>query len=216
MTKLRELIKEYGKWSPLIDYILRIETYMDSDFGIAIENSKSILESISKEICDDKGVILGSSESISGVLKKACEAIGYTSADIVTQFSRSIANIGQQLGNLRNEKGSTSHGRTMNELKARNEGIDHLTKRFLVDTTELVSCFLIMNFENENPRIEEDDTEQVEYLNAEDFNEFWDESFGEFPMGDYSYPASEILFNVDNTAYTTEFKVFNEIKEGEE
>jgi hypothetical protein len=216
MNKLRDLIKEYGRWSPLSDYILRIETYMDSDFGISIENAKSILESISKEICNDKGINLGSSESISGTLKKACKAIGYKGADIVTQLSTSIANIGHQMGNLRNEKGSTVHGRTMKELKARNEGIDNLTKRFLIDTTELVSCFLIMNFENENPRTDEEENEQIEYIDAEDFNDYWDDSFGEFSMGDYSYPASEILFNVDNMAYVTEFKAFNEMKESEE
>jgi hypothetical protein len=45
---------------------------------------------------------------------------------------------------------------------------------------------------------------------AEDFNESWDDSFGEFVMGDYSYPASEILFNVDKQAYVNEYKSFTE------
>jgi hypothetical protein len=45
---------------------------------------------------------------------------------------------------------------------------------------------------------------------AEDFNESWDDSFGEFVIGDYSYPASEILFNVDKQAYVNEYKSFTE------
>ena len=44
-------------------------------------------------------------------------------------------------------------------------------------------------------------------------NEFWDDSFGEFKMGDYSYPASEILFNVDKQAYVNEYKVYTETEE---
>jgi len=32
-------------------------------------------------------------------------------------------------------------------------------------------------------------------------------------MGSYSYPASEILYNVDSQAYQTEYKIFNESKE---
>jgi len=35
-------------------------------------------------------------------------------------------------------------------------------------------------------------------------------------MGDYSYTASEILYNVDYTAYTTEMKAYNESEEGAE
>jgi len=50
----------------------------------------------------------------------------------------------------------------------------------------------------------------LDYLEAEEFNESWDDSFGEFVMGDYSYPASEILFNVDKQAYVTEYKTFTE------
>ena len=211
MDKLKSVINEYGRWEPLEDYISRIETYIDTDFGLAIENAKSILESISKEICLEKSVELGSSESISGTLKKACKAIGYNGGDLVTQLSTSIANIGQQMGNLRNEIGSTSHGRTMDQLMDRNTGIDELTKEFLIDTTELVSCFLIRNFENEHPRKhQESQTEMLDYDEAETFNESWDDSFGEFAMGDYSYPASEILFNVDKQAYVNEYKAFTE------
>jgi hypothetical protein len=52
--------------------------------------------------------------------------------------------------------------------------------------------------------------DSLDYLEAEDFNESWDDSFGEFVMGDYSYPASEILFNVDKQVYVNEYKSFTE------
>lgn len=204
MEKLKGLIEQHSRWTPLIDYIRRIETFVHSDFGLALENSKSLLESISKEICDAKNIELGKTESTSSALKKACKAIGYSGDDLITQLSTSIANIGHQMGNLRNEIGSTSHGRTMEELTKRNDGIDELSKEFLIDTTELVSSLLIKIFENENSR-QIKAKQRIRYEENEDFNEFWDELHGDFQMGeDYSYVASEIFFNVDYDAYVTE------------
>ena len=52
-----------------------------------------------------------------------------------------------------------------------------------------------------------------EYDDHEDFNNYCDESFGEFTMGQYSYLASEILFNVDLLAYKTESRAFVEAED---
>lgn len=210
MKNLKLLIEQHGRWKPLEDYILRIETYVHSDFRLALENAKSILESISKEICNEKSIELGSTESISGSLKKAYKAIGYNGGDLETQLSTSIANIGQQMGKLRNELGATSHGRTMEELQTKNDGIDELIKEFLINTTVLVACFMIKAFENENPRTLKN-IENLNYTQEEEFNEFWDELNGEFSMGDdYTYLASEIFYNVDYQAYKTEHTNFIE------
>jgi len=111
------------------------------------------------------------------------------------------------LGNLRNEIGITAHGKSLDDLKARNNNIDDLTKEVLIDTTVIVELFLIKNFENENPRLKNTEG-RIAYNSCEEFNEFWDESFGEFSMGRYSYTASEILFNVDYQAYLAEHKSF--------
>lgn len=208
METLKLLIEQHSRWQPLEEYILRIETFVHSDFGFALENAKSLLESISKEICNEKGIELGSTESISGALKKAYKAIGYSGGDVETQLSTSIANIGQQLGNLRNEIGATSHGRTMEELQTRNDGLNEITKEFLIYTTVLVASFLIRTFENEYPRVKTNQ-EKITYSNNEEFNEFWDELHGDFTMGEeYSYLASEIFFNVDYQAYVSESKNF--------
>jgi hypothetical protein len=128
---------------------------------------------------------------------------------LVNQISSALATIGQQVGELRNEIGLTSHGKSLEEIRERNDRVNLLTREFLIDTVEIVSCFLIRNFENENPRvITETAEETLDYYEAEEFNDFWDDSFGEFDMGNYSYPASEILFNVDKQAYINEYKAY--------
>jgi hypothetical protein len=91
--------------------------------------------------------------------------------------------------------------------------VDELTKEFLVDSTVTVACFLIRCFENENPRASLPEEPTILYEDNMDFNDFWDDLYGEFSMGEYSYPASEILYNIDYSAYVVEQKAF---VEGEE
>lgn len=205
MERLRKVIEQYGRWSELATYTDRIEAHASTDFSHAIENAKALLETVGKEICRSKGVVLAETSSINAVLKKAFTVIGYSSDNLVTQISTALANIGQQMGNLRNEIGTTSHGKPLDELRERNNKVDELTREFLIDTTVIVVSFLIRAFENENPR---DNTKTAEpellYIDNEPFNGFWDDLYGEFEMGHYSFPASEILFNVDYLAYVAE------------
>lgn len=211
MERLNRIIEQYGRWADLKVYTERIEAYVQSDFSLSLENSKSLLETICKEICDSKGVEIEANASISQVLKKAFTAIGYSSSAPVTQISRALATIGQQMGELRNEIGRTSHGGTLEELRERNSKVDNMTKELLIDTTDIIASFLIRNFENENPRLTGGPSERKTLLTDNpDFNDSWDDTFGDFEMGDYSYSASEILFFTDNEAYLTELKAFLE------
>ena len=211
MERLKKVIQQYGKWSELTTYTNRIEANVSTDFSHAIENAKALFETIGKEICNSKGVELEETPSVNAVMKKAFTAMGYSSDMLVTQISTALATIGQQMGNLRNEIGTTAHGKSLEELKERNNTVDALTKEFLVDTTVIVASFLIRAFKNENPRITPPPVEeQPLYTDNEPFNDFWDDLYGEFEMGDYSFPSSEILFNVDARAYVSELYAFSE------
>lgn len=214
MEKLRATFAQYSRWQPLGMYVDRMEGHLESDFSISVENAKALLESIGKEICDAKGVQLGHSPSINAVLKKAFVALGYTAEELVTQVSGSLATIGQLIGNLRNDVSPTSHGKSLEELNDRNNKVDLLTREFLIGSTLVVAVFLIRAFEERQSAVAVPASVTADpppdYEDNEDFNNFWDDSFGEFAMGDYSYPASEILFNVDLQAYETEYKAFVE------
>ncbi len=210
MERLNRLIEQYSRWYELKTYTDRIDAYVQSDFSLALENAKSLLESICKEICKIKGIEIETNPSINQILKKAFVAIGYPSSGSVTQISSALATIGQQMGNLRNEVGKTAHGGTLDELRERNNKIDDLTRELLIDTTEIVAVFLIRNLENENPLRSIDSISKVLFIDNPQFNEYWDDAFGEFQMGDYSYSASEILYQTDNEAYMTELRMYKE------
>lgn len=217
MDRLKKIIAQYGRWSELAIYTERIEAHMGADFSHAIENAKALLETIGKEICTSKGVDVEATASINSVMKKAFTAIGYSSDNMVTQISSALATIGQNVGELRNDIGTTSHGKSLEELKERNNKVDALTREFLIDSTVIVAVLLIRAFENENPRIKAAAVEvEPLYPEFEEFNDYWDDSYGEFEMGSYSFTASEILFYVDNKAYMTEQKAFAEGEDGVE
>lgn len=206
MDKLKTKISQYGRWTPIGEYIVRIETYLETDFSISLENAKCLLETIGKEICDAKGRPLADKSSINGVLKNAFSVMGYANEDMVTQISSSLATIGQKVGSLRNEIGTSSHGKTLDQLQKRNEAVNDLTKSFLIDSIEIIACFLISLFEGEH--ISECKARVVNYEEREDFNDYWDEIYGDFVMGDYSFTASEILYNNDIEAYDNEYKSY--------
>jgi len=214
MEKLKIVIDEHRRWSELSTYISRIEGFITSDFSLALENAKAMLETIGKEICKSKNVEVRAAENIDLVLKKAFKAVGYSSDDLITQISTSLANIGKKMGELRNEIGSTSHGMPLEELKERNNKIDVLTKEFLIDSTEIVSCLLIRSFES-NESLVSNAHEKIQLSEHEDFNDFWDDMHGEFSMGEYTYQASEILFSVDKKAYEEERNAYMNREEEE-
>ncbi len=218
MEKLKKVIEEYSEWKEITIYVDRIESHLETDFSHSLENAKALLETIGKEICEKNGVALAANSPINGVMKKCFQAMGFTNSTMVQQVSQSLANIGQQVGNLRNEIGLTSHGKSLEEIKQRNNRVDTLTREFLVDTIESISVFIIRNFENKKETRQTEQTaeilpDELDYYEAEEFNASWDDTYGEFSMGDYSYLASEILFNVDKQAYETEYTTFNESSE---
>jgi hypothetical protein len=217
MEKLRATLAQYSRWQPMADYVDRIEGHLEMDFSVSVENAKALLESIAKEICHAKGVDLGSAPSINAVLKRAFVAMDYTADGLVTQVSSALATIGQNVGNLRNEISPTSHGKSLAELSDRNSKVDLLTREFLIDSTLVVAVFLIRAFEERQGDaaipVENAVIAPPDYEDNEGFNNFLDETFGEFTMGQYSFPASEILFGVDLQAYLAEYKTFTETEE---
>lgn len=208
MQRLKAVIEQYPRWVDLMAYIERIETYATTDFSLALENAKALLESVGKEICSLKNVPLTNTVSFDGILKKAFTAIGHSGGSMVTQISRSLANIGQQMGELRNQIGTASHGRPLEEIRERNNRIGDLTKDLLIETTVIVASFIIRTFEAENPAQTVSSQREEGVKKDPRFDDYWDEVYGEFAMGEYSYPASDVLYSIDPKAYASEQKAF--------
>lgn len=206
MDRLREAINEHSRWQTLNVYVSRIEGYRDTDFPLCVENAKSLLETIAKEICTIKEQAFSNKDNTGKILKLAFASLGYDNTKTIQQIGGAIANIGQQMSLLRNEIGATSHGKPLAELEKRNDTINKAASDFLLFSTELVCSFLIQLFEADNPLAAKGP--EISYEGNSEFNEFWDELYGEFKMGDSSFAASEILFNLEPRTYKTALNEF--------
>lgn len=208
MEKLKAVADKYYRWQPLIEeYIQRIETYRDTNFPVCVEHSKSLLETIAKEICSDKGTAFANDDGTGKLLKYAFDSLGFGNSNTIKQVSSGIANIGNHMSLLRNEIGAIAHGKTLEEIQRNKDIIDSTTSEFLLDSTELICVFLIQLFES--GEIEKNDSgEYIEYDENTDFNEYWDDIYGEYIMGDYSYNSSLILHKLDPLAYKSELNNF--------
>lgn len=216
MEKLRSTIAEHSGWAALEEFIERIDTFKEADFSQALENAKALLESVGKHICSQKGIVLSPKSSMNGVLKNSFTALGYTNTSFVAQVSSSLATIGQQMGGLRSAIGITVHGRTMDEIRERNNKVDRFTREFLIDSVELVSCLLISAFEHNGDVLRTvDATEEMAAVPDLVFDANWNELFGQFEMGEYVYPAARVFNKVDPSAYLKEREVYyqNKVKD---
>lgn len=213
MDKLKAIIQEHSRWQneALTDYINRIEGFRDSDFPFCIENAKSLLETVAKQICVERSKAYSEQDSPGKILKLAFESLGYGDSDTTQQVGRAIANIGTQMSLLRNQIGATSHGRPLEELEKRKEAINKVTSDFLLFSTELVCTFLIELFETENPLAPIES--EIKYEDNEEFNGYWDETYGEVVMGNFSFLPSAVLFNLEPESYKLALDEFNITKD---
>jgi hypothetical protein len=207
MDRLNETIAQYSHWKSLSEYTNRIQAYKESDFPLCIENAKSLLESIAKEICVQRGQSYSDKDSTGKILKTAFAGLGYGDEAKLQQVARAISHIGSQMGLLRNKVGATSHGRTLEELEKRRSLIDKTSCDFLIMSTELVCCLLIQLFEsNAPPKMPE--LEMLSYEENPDFNDSLDSEQGEFMIGSLTFLPSEILYRMDPLAYKEELAVY--------
>src|SRR5215212_1517384 len=126
MERLRLTIERFSRWQPYIEYVERIEGFQHTDFSLCVENSKALLESVAKEICIQRKQPLAGTENVSKLLNLSFGSLGYAPSDTIRQIGTAIANIGQQMGNLRNEIGTTAHGKTLEEMKNRSNSLNSL------------------------------------------------------------------------------------------
>jgi len=220
MEKLNELIEKHRTWSNLKLQITSISYEVDAGMlEKAIGASKSLLETICKTILDSEGELYTPNDNINKLAKKTMQKLGLEQSGAINKFSNSLVSSMQFLGELRNDVDSQSHGRSLNASPPK---IDPISTHFLVQSTELIGCFLISFYEQKksisisleektSPDIltEFDNLEEFEKL--QEFNEYLDSAFGDIKLFDIPYPTSKVLFLVDRDAYKNAYSDYLEL-----
>lgn len=213
MERLRQLINQYSRWKGLEEYCQRIDGYLRTDYSIAVENTKALLESICKTILHEKQVDIEANDSMQKLMKKAVGVFDSEHSEQLKQISTSLVNLSKNLAEVRNTVAKVSHGQHLDALGE--EALDAMSAAFLVSSTESIACFLIEFYEQVFPRKSGD--KPLRFEDHTDFNDYLDEEAFELVQvlrqgGElaYEYNASEVLFSVEPRAYQTELGMYRE------
>ncbi|MBC2702933.1 abortive infection family protein [Desulfobacula sp.] len=203
MEKLRDTISTYDAWEGLSTYINRIETFLESDFISSVENGKALIESICKTILSKTSEPYGETDSINKLVSRTLKHLGIFAENQISKFGSGMVTAMQNLGELRNNHGETSHGKSIDELK--NNKLEKLSAAFLVNSIEVMAVFLIEYYEIEFPNKKNKKEEKIDYS---EFNEFLDDEYGDVDVIGIPYPTSEVLLSVDTTAYGVKYQEY--------
>lgn len=200
MQALRELCQQYSKWKPLEDYILRIETYKDSDGVFVLENCKAMIESICKTILDDLKESYTAADTIQSLISRTCSKM--SCLPHTSDLARSFITVAQRLGEFRNAFTSVGHGQPMHLLEENKKRIIGASVNFMINSVEQLAIFLVTIYQEEYPLKVQT---ELRYIDNQDFNAEFDESLEPMQIGQYGpYSPSEVLFEIDIDAYRTE------------
>jgi Abortive infection C-terminus len=207
MQKLKEAIAGKERWNGLEPYILLVEQNKEVDPNIALDGVKSLVESISKTILTDKGIVCDQSWSVQKVVKKAFESLPVfkkiTQEELESAKSviGSFGNITKALGEFRNSHGFFSHGRDI-----QSEKFDRYLIELAISSSDLISSFLVICHAEDLK-----DRNRIYYEENDEFNRYIDEASEEYPVvRGIQLSPSKALYS-DTEAYKEElFSFINE------
>lgn len=210
MDKTKLFIEQNSKWQILEACVSRIEAYKETSAGLAIENCKSIIDSILKTIIVDTGVMTAEDlKEVSTTLlyRKAREILfvdkeGYQ--NIIGSFAAAITE-------YRNKLGETSHGKDIYTLESNQGKMLNDELEFVISTTDNSAFFLLNYYTNLYPT-KAVKKQVLNYVDNGEFNKWLDENEDPVMVAGMTLLPSKVLFDVDVEAYKS---VLDEYKEKE-
>ena len=195
MEKIKAFIENYRKWQPLDKHVQRIEAYSDNDPVFIVENSKALIESICKTILKEANEEYDASVNVNKLVKDALKHLGVLNQNI--QIANALVTISQKIGELRNAFGTVSHGQPIDDLE-KGSPISQATSDFILNVTDNLACYILHVYHHEHPQR---NVPRLGYKDNDEFNVHLDELYEKALIASNEYLPSEILFNLDLTAY---------------
>ena len=209
MNKTKEAVEGKDRWEDLNSYISLIEENVNDNPNIALDGSKSLLESVSKTILEDKKIEYKNDSTIGFLVKKAFESLPVFSKLSVEEINNtksilgSFENISRNIGEFRNNHGFFAHGRDLQSKK-----FDRYLVELAISSADLLASFLIISHAEDLK-----DRSRVYYEENNEFNKYIDETSEELPVvAGYQLSPSQSLFT-DEEAYKEELNSFINEKE---
>jgi len=204
MEKLKKAILNKERWAGLNVFIESIELNKEGKPNIALDNSKSLLETISKTILNDKKISFENDLKIGALIKltfgslPVFHKISQKDAERGKKIVNALSTIVIGIGEFRNEHGFFSHGQDMQK-----RNFDNYLVELVVESTDLLASFLIIaHSEDLNNR------KRLYYDEYPDFNKWFDDR-EEWPIvKEIAHSPSKTLFYNDIEFYKEELQAF--------
>jgi hypothetical protein len=205
MEKLKNAIVWKTRWAWLQSYISLVEENRYTNQNASLDWAKSILESISKTILEDKWIEYKWDESIWNLVKKAFsklpvfQRLSTIEWEQATKILNAFATISNAIWTFRNESWFFAHWQDLESKK-----FDTYLLELAISSSDLLSSFLIVcHWEDLNDRT------RVYYEEYEVFNKWMDDNEEWVEVRWVPCSPSFTLFNSDIEAYKTAWIEFN-------
>lgn len=206
MNKTKWFIEDNPKWFVLWTFVSRIESFWEVDPGLAIENCKSLVESIFKTIIVE--VWWKIAEDIKDCdiwnLRKQTRDLlrlnGRWYEHMIWSFTNSVSE-------FRNKLWETSHWKDIYTLREMKDVLLENEVKFIIAATDNIGYFLLNHYTNHYISLIKDDQE-LRYEDNEEFNEFLDSQSGELVIWGVILLPSKVLFDQDIEAYKLQLQEY--------
>ncbi len=208
MEKTKSFIQQNLKWKVLEECILRIEGFSNTEYGLVVENCKSLIESIFKTIIrevDKKTDDDLKNWNISKLYKRTKTILQIEKeyyVKIIGSFSSTIAQ-------YRNKLGEISHGKDIYTLQENKNALIKHEVEFLLSMTDSIAFFILSAYSNHYPNFTRKNR-KLAYQNYEEFNEWFDGYEPPVIVKGSEFSQSKVLFNEDEEAYKIELLEYRE------
>lgn len=202
LTGSREALRHYTGAAHFEQQIVALEAAVPVNAGLAIDLSKTLVESVCKTILHDCGQTPNEKDSLGKLLKQVMACLQLVPASFeaddkakegLQKTAGGLATVIQGLSQLRNSAGFASHGKD-----AFAEQLDTTQAEFAARAADSVVRFLLNLHQGSGPHASR---APLRYGDRTDYDDFLDDTHDEIELLGNPYRASELLYWVDLEAY---------------
>lgn len=192
------------------EYVMDIEYSLERNPNKAIEACKGLLDSICKTILRDLGTDFDKGWDTPKLVKETLNNLPFLKTLQMKDFNsakkiiNSIITLSYGICEFRNSHSFITHGQDIQE-----EYCEKLYGQLVFDAVKTVSNFILEIHTNLTSI---SDKVRIRYEDHDDFNNYYDELYGEVVLGNYIFPASQILYT-DREAYKEALNEFRSMEE---
>ena len=209
MERLREQIDRMPSYSRVILFLEQIKQHQKDNPSFALDAAKSLLESLSTTILNERNIEIDATLSFHKKIKEAVRTSkmfqSLSDQNTVQNIVSGLATICNSIGTLRNQFGMFSHGRDLKSSQ-----IDILSADLVVESALALSHFILALQEGENRR-----QYDLSYDDYPEFNQYFDSEHDalDINIAGVQITPSRALFYEDIEAYRMHLNGFNQLKE---